>query len=240
MVVLILGVALLMFMAAPAIAQTDQEAEQDTESGNTDQSGTVTNTGDNANQCVGVQPVSNTGNAVTQVDITIESPAGAQYTKRFNLKDLVDALDLDLEDIGSSIEVSPELTVQCAQEVNQAATAAQEDSSSDGYCSWVWDNGYWCKWSTDGSWWAYDDGSYTSYSDGYWYADVGGWWWYGSSGWWWWDGYNWTSYGWNTVSNVATGALDTAGGLSSLGFIGVLGLGATSLMIHRTRRASGS
>ena len=240
-VALVLGAALLAmlsFLAAPAVAQnlTEQEAEQDAESGDTDQSGEVSNTGDNANQCVGVQPVSNTGNAETQVDIIIESPAGHQYNKRFDLKDLVDELDLDLEDIGSSIEIDPELTVECAQAVQQAATAAAEEDDS-GSCSWVWDNGWWCQWSTDGSWWAYDDGgSYTSYSDGYWYADVGGWWYYDSSGWWWWDGYYWTAYGaYDTVSNVAAGALNTTGGLSSLGVIGVLGLGATALMIRRTR-----
>ena len=242
-VALVLGAALLAMlssMATPAVAQNliEQEAEQDTESGDTDQSGEVSNTGDNANQCVGVQPVSNTGNAVTQVDIIIESPAGHQYTKRYDLKDLVDELDLDLEDIGSSIEISPELTVECAQEIQQAATAAAEEDDS-GSCSWVWDNGYWCLWSTDGSWWAYDDGSYTSYSDGYWYADVGGWWYYDSSGWWWWDGYTWTAYGaYNMVSNVAAGAMNTTGGLSSLGVIGVLGMGATVLMIRRTRTST--
>ena len=244
-VALVLGAALLAMlssMATPAIAQnlTEQEAEQDAESGDTDQSGRVSNAGDNANQCVGVQPVSNTGNAETQVDIIIESPAGAQYNKRFDLKDLVDELDLDLEDIGSSIEIAPEMTVECAQEVNQAATAAAEDDS--GSCSWMWDHGWWCLWSTDGSWWAYDDGyGYTSYSDGYWSAAEGGWWWYGQGGWWWWDGYDWTPPGLaNTVSNVATDTLNTTGGLSSLGVIGVLGMGATALMIRRTRRASES
>ena len=244
-VALVLGAALLAMlssMATPAVAQNliEQEAEQDTESGNTDQSGEVLNSGDNSNQCVGVQPVSNTGNAVTQVDIIIESPAGHQYTKRYDLKDLVDELDLDLEDIGSSIEIDPELTVECAQEVQQAATAAAEDDS--GSCSWVWDNGYWCLWSTDGSWWAYDDYSgYTSYSDGYWYADVGGWWYYDSSGWWWWDGYNWAAYGaYNTVSNVATGALDAAKGktmpLAILGSVALLG---TAGVLFRRNRGRG-
>ena len=230
---------MLSFLAAPAVAQnlTEQEAEQEGESGDTDQSGRVSNTGDNANQCVGVQPVSNTGNAETQVDIIIETPAGHQYNKRFDLKDLVDELDLDLEDIGSSIEIAPEMTVECAQEVQQAATAAAEDDS--GYCSWVWDDGWWCQWSTDGSWWAYDDGgSYTSYSDGYWYADVGGWWYYDSSGWWWWDGYYWTAYGaYNTVSNVATGALDAAQErtmpLAILGSVALLG--TAGVLIRRNR-----
>jgi len=112
--------------AAPAAAQTEQETEQEGESGETDQSGEVLNSGDNSNQCVGVQPVSNTGNALTAVDIIIQSPTG-RHAKRFDIKDvidLVDELDLDLEDIGSSIEMNPELAIECAQEVDQAATAS--------------------------------------------------------------------------------------------------------------------
>jgi hypothetical protein len=235
-VALVLAAALVASWAAtPAAAQTDQANEQDAGSGDAGQSGTVTGGGDNSNQCVGLQPVTNTGDAQTQVDVIIQTPAGDQYTKRINLKQLTDALDnLDLKDIGSSIEINPQLTVQCAQEVNQAATAS--DTSEPGFCSWVWDNGYWCLWSTDGSWWAYDDGSYYPWSNAYWYAAEGGWWWYGSSGWWWWDGYNWTAYGaWNTASNVAAGTLDATGGLSTLGVIGVLGLGGTALVIRRTR-----
>ena len=149
MVVLILGVALLMFMAAPAIAQTDQEAEQDTESGNTDQSGTVTNTGDNANQCVGVQPVSNTGNAITALDLIIQFPDGSQETKRRDAKredqfvlDLIDELDLDMDDVGSTIELDPEQSVECAQAVDQAATA----SDSSDYWSQYWSDYYYDYW----------------------------------------------------------------------------------------------
>src|ERR687894_201402 len=138
----------------PAVAQTDQETDQEGESGETDQSGEVSNSGDNANQCVAVQPVSNTGNAITDIDIILEYPTG-KAAKRFNIQDfidLVDELDLDLEDVGSSIELDPEQAVECAQAVNQAATAANEDP---GYCTWYWDAGWWCYWSTDGSWWYY-------------------------------------------------------------------------------------
>jgi hypothetical protein len=138
----------------PAVAQTDQESDQEGESGETDQSGEVSNSGDNANQCVAVQPVSNTGNAITDIDIVLEYPTG-QAAKRFNIQDfidLVDELDLDLEDVGSTIELDPEQAVECAQEVNQAASAANEEA---GYCTWYWDAGWWCYWSTDGSWWYY-------------------------------------------------------------------------------------
>jgi hypothetical protein len=141
--------------AVPAAAQTtEQESEQEGESGETDQSGEVLNEGDNSNQCVAVQPVSNTGDAITDVDIVIQLPTG-QDVKRFDIEDvidLVDELDLDLEDIGSTIELDPEQAVECAQAVDQASSAANEET---GYCTWYWDAGWWCYWSTDGSWWYY-------------------------------------------------------------------------------------
>ena len=142
----------------PAVAQTDQESEQEGESGETDQSGEVSNSGDNANQCVAVQPVSNTGNAITDLDIIFQLPSGEQEVKRKDseaMTDLVDELDLDLEDIGSTIELEPEQQVECEQAVEQAATAAEEEAADPGYCTWYWDGGWWCYWSTDGSWWYY-------------------------------------------------------------------------------------
>ena len=143
----------------PAVAQTDQESDQEGQSGESDQSGEVSNSGDNSNQCVGVQPVSNTGDAITAVDIIIQLPSGRE-AKRFDVKDvsdLVDELDLDLEDIGSTIELSPEQTVECDQAVDQAASAADEEAANEetGYCTWYWYPGWWCYWSTDGSWWYY-------------------------------------------------------------------------------------
>jgi hypothetical protein len=139
----------------PAVAQTDQESDQEGESGESDQSGEVSNLGDNSNQCVAVMPVSNTGNAITDLDILIQLPTGEQRTTRQDRQyvlDLIDELDLDLEDIGSTIELDPEQQVECNQAVEQAAAAANEDP---GYCTWYWDAGWWCYWSTDGSWWYY-------------------------------------------------------------------------------------
>jgi len=114
--------------AAPAAAETDQESEQEGESGEIDQLGDVLNEGDNANQCVGLQPVTNTGDALTAVDIIIQLPT-RQEAKRLDIKafiDLIDELDLELEDIGSTIELDPEQAVKCAQAVDQAATASEE------------------------------------------------------------------------------------------------------------------
>ena len=138
-------------LAVPAAAQSELESAQEGESGETDQSGEVSNSGDNSNQCVAVKPVSNTGNAITAVDIIIQLPSGKEAT-RFDIKDvseLIDELDLDLEDVGSTIELAPEQQVECNQAVDQAATAANEET---GYCTWY---GWWCYWSTDGSWWYY-------------------------------------------------------------------------------------
>ena len=140
--------------AVTAQAQTtEQESDQEAESGETDQSGEVLNEGDNANQCVAVQPVSNTGDALTDIDIILQYPTG-QEAKRFNTKDfldLIDELDLDLEDIGSTIELDPEQAVECAQAVDQAATASDESDDSDywsGYWSDYW-SGYWSDYYDD-------------------------------------------------------------------------------------------
>ena len=94
--------------AVPAIAQIGQEGEQESESGEVDQSFTVTSEGDNSNQCAGIQGVANTGNAQNQTGVL-------QYGS--------EADDFEFEDVGSSIEVSPENTTTCDQQANQAATA---------------------------------------------------------------------------------------------------------------------
>jgi hypothetical protein len=103
-----------------------QDVEQDAESGDVDQSFDVSQTGDNSNQCVGVQGVANTGNAQNVTDIT---QLGAQEDDfndfdrdRFDRFD-GDGGDLEFEDVGSTIEVSPTNMTSCDQQVNQAATA---------------------------------------------------------------------------------------------------------------------
>jgi hypothetical protein len=90
----------------PAITQDN---EQDADSGDVDQSFTVTGGGDNSNQCVGLQGVANTGNAQNQTSII-------QYAS--------EADDFDFEDSGASLEVSPENSTTCDQQVNQAASAS--------------------------------------------------------------------------------------------------------------------
>jgi hypothetical protein len=90
----------------PAITQDN---EQDADSGDVDQSFTVTGGGDNSNQCVGLQGVANTGNAQNQTSII-------QYAS--------EADDFEFDETGSTITVSPVSTATCDQKVNQAASAS--------------------------------------------------------------------------------------------------------------------
>ena len=85
-----------------------QDFEQESESGDVSQSFGVSNTGDNSNQCAGIQGVANTGNAQNQIGVL-------QYGS--------EADDFEFEDSGASIEVSPENSTTCDQQVNQAASA---------------------------------------------------------------------------------------------------------------------
>ena len=100
--------AMLALAAVPAIAQIGQEGEQETESGEVDQSFTVTSEGDNSNQCANIQGVANTGNAQNQLDLI-------QYGS--------EADDFEFDEVGSDIAVSPENSATCDEQVNQAASA---------------------------------------------------------------------------------------------------------------------
>ena len=101
--------AMVALAAIPAIAQVTQEEEQEGESGELNQSFTVTSEGDNSNQCANIQGVGNTGNTQTLTDVL-------QYGS--------EADDFEFEEVGSSIDVSPENSTTCEQQVNQAASAS--------------------------------------------------------------------------------------------------------------------
>jgi type II secretory pathway pseudopilin PulG len=89
----------------PAVSQS---FDQQSVSGDVDQSFNVSNTGDNSNQCAGIQGVANTGNAQNQIGVL-------QYGS--------EADDFSFEDSGASINVSPTNLTSCDQQVNQAASA---------------------------------------------------------------------------------------------------------------------
>jgi maltose-binding protein MalE len=101
--------AMLIVAAVPAIAQIGQEGEQETESGEVNQSFTVTGSGDNSSQCAGIQGIANTGNAQNQIDLI-------QYGS--------DSGDFEFDEVNPSITVTPENSTTCDQQVNQAASAS--------------------------------------------------------------------------------------------------------------------
>src|ERR671921_682547 len=105
----------------------DSDLDQDADSGDVDQSFVVTNTGDNSNQCANVQGVANTGNAQNQLGVSQFGDGFGDFDRdhrdRFFSRDF-DFDDLEVEDSGASIEVSPSNSASCDQQVDQAATAS--------------------------------------------------------------------------------------------------------------------
>src|ERR687890_176182 len=101
--------AMVLVASAPALAQVEQEDEQEGESGEVDQSLDVSGSGSNGNQCAPIQSVGQSGNSQGVTDV-IESDSEAD--------------DFEFEESGSSITSSPGNSTECVQEVNQAASAA--------------------------------------------------------------------------------------------------------------------
>ncbi len=105
--------AMTLAVAIPALAQVSQEGEQETESGDVDQSFEVTSEGDNSNQCANVQGTAQTGNSQNQIDLL-------QYVS--------EADDFEFDEVGSTITVNPNEDVDdvytCTTQVNQAASAS--------------------------------------------------------------------------------------------------------------------
>jgi hypothetical protein len=100
--------AMLVVAAIPAIAQVDQDSEQDADSGDVNQTFDVSNSGSNGNQCVGITGNANTGNAQNQIDLI-------QYGS--------DADDFEFDETGANLNVTGDSTTTCDQQVNQAAAA---------------------------------------------------------------------------------------------------------------------
>ena len=105
-----MAMAMAMAVAAPiAMAQVERESEQDVESGEVDQSFSVTGSG-NSSQCAEIQSAAQTGN--TQDLVGVIDAAREEGG------------DVSFEEGGSSVTLSPELATECVQEINQAASAA--------------------------------------------------------------------------------------------------------------------
>ena len=122
--------AMTLVAAIPAIAiEIDQENEQESESGEVDQTFEVSSSGNNSNQCAGIQGVANTGNAQNQVGVTQVDDEDDLFFDDDNRRHDRDRnrngdTDFEFEEVGSTVEVSPESTTTCDQQVNQAATAS--------------------------------------------------------------------------------------------------------------------
>jgi hypothetical protein len=100
--------AMMIVTAVPALAQVGQDFEQDTESGEVDQSFEVSDAGSNGNQCANVSGATNTGNLQTATGYI-------QYAS--------DIEEFEQEEIGDALTVDGTSTVTCDQQVNQAASA---------------------------------------------------------------------------------------------------------------------
>jgi len=108
LMLLVMLLAMLVVAAVPAMAQVEQDFDQETESGDVDQEFTVTGEGSNGNQCVGVSGVANTGE--------LQSATGSiQYDS--------DTEEFEQDEIESDLTVDGSSSTTCTQEVNQAAAA---------------------------------------------------------------------------------------------------------------------
>ena len=109
-ILLVATLAIVLAVTAPiALAQGERETEQDVESGEVDQSFSVTGSS-NSSQCAPIQAAAQTGN--TQDLVGVVNSAREEGG------------DVTFEEGGSSVTLSPELATECIQEINQAASAS--------------------------------------------------------------------------------------------------------------------
>jgi len=95
-----------LLVAAPAIAQDGVEQEfdeQEAESGEVDQSFTVTGGGSNGNSCTPLQGSAQTGNSQNEIGVT-------QYES--------EADEFEFEEIESNVTSNANSSTECTQEVN--------------------------------------------------------------------------------------------------------------------------
>ncbi len=103
------ALAMALTTTVPAVAQVGQENEQEGESGEVDQSFTVTGSGDSANQCAALLGGAQSGNSQNQGNVVQERSASD---------------DFEVDEASSDVTLSPELAEECEQIINQAAAAA--------------------------------------------------------------------------------------------------------------------
>ena len=85
-----------------------QESEQESDSGDVDQSFESSSTGDNSNVCLAPSFVTNTGNAQNQIGLVQDGSVGG---------------DFEFDEVSTDITVGGTNETTCNQQVNQAASA---------------------------------------------------------------------------------------------------------------------
>ena len=104
------ALAMALTTTVPAVAQVGQEGDQEGESGEIDQSFTVTGSGDSANQCAALLGGAQSGNSQNQIGLAQSDESEAD--------------DFEPDETGSDVTLSPELAEECEQIINQAAASA--------------------------------------------------------------------------------------------------------------------
>src|SRR3712207_2960216 len=104
------ALAIALLTAVPAVAQVGQENDQEGASGEDDQSFTVSGSGDGANQCAALLGGAQSGNSQSQICVTQSDESEAD--------------DVEFDETGSAVALSPVLAEECEQIINQAAASA--------------------------------------------------------------------------------------------------------------------
>ena len=104
------ALAMTLMVAAPTVAQVNQESEQEGESGKVGQGFSVTGSGGSANQCAALLGGAQSGNSQSQTNV--------------GQSDKSEADDFEFEDSGSDVTLTPEQAEECEQIINQAAAAS--------------------------------------------------------------------------------------------------------------------
>ena len=104
------ALAMALTTAVPAVAQVGQENDQEGESGEVDQSFTVTGSGDSANQCAALLGGAGSGNSQNQIGVAQSDESEAD--------------DFEFSETGSGVTLSPERAEECEQIINQAAASS--------------------------------------------------------------------------------------------------------------------
>ena len=104
------ALAMTLMVAVPAIAQVNQESEQEGESGKVGQGFSVTGSGGSANQCAALLGGAQSGNSQSQINVGQSDKSKAD--------------DFDSEGSGSDVTLTPEQAEECEQIINQAAAAS--------------------------------------------------------------------------------------------------------------------